>query len=154
MFSRARTPSPPSSPSSSSSGSSGSSGSATPHRRQHILVLGGTSFLGRAVVVEALAAGHRITLFNRGITNPGLFHGVEARVGDRASDVSALAHGRWDAVVDVAAYHSDEVRRSVDVLADRVDHYVFVSTLSVYADHRTTESQTEDARLSAARQGR
>jgi 2'-hydroxyisoflavone reductase len=110
-------------------------------------VLGGTSFLGRAVVVEALAAGHHITLFNRGITNPSLFPGVERRVGDRTSDVSALAHGRWDAVIDVAAYHSDAVRRTADVLADSVDHYVFVSTLSVYADHRTTESQTEDARL-------
>ena len=137
MFSRGRTP-----PRSSSSW-------FTIHRRPpHILVLGGTSFLGRAVVVEALAAGHRITLFNRGITNPGLFPGVERRVGDRASDVSALAHGRWDAVIDVAAYHPDAVRRSTDVLADRVDHYVFVSTLSVYADHRTTESQAEDARLS------
>ena len=134
MISRGRTPS--------------SSGFTIHHRPPHILVLGGTSFLGRAVVVEALAAGHRITLFNRGITNPGLFPGVERRVGDRASDVSALAHGSWDAVIDVAAYHSDVVRRSIDVLADRVDHYVFVSTLSVYADHRTTESQTEDARLS------
>lgn len=110
-----------------------------------LLVLGGTAFVGRAVVAEALARGHRVTLFNRGITNPHLFPGAEKLRGDRAEDVSALADRTWDAVIDVAAYDPDVVRRSVEVLAGQVGRYVFVSTLSVYADHSTTDGQREEA---------
>jgi 2'-hydroxyisoflavone reductase len=110
-----------------------------------ILVLGGTRFLGRAVVAEALSLGHRVTLFNRGFTNPDLFPEAEKLRGDRAGDLSALANRTWDAVIDVAAYDPDVVRRSIEVLGDHVDRYVFVSTLSVYAGHGTTDSQQEDA---------
>jgi 2'-hydroxyisoflavone reductase len=118
---------------------------ATNGAPRHILVLGGTAFVGRAVVAEALTSGHRVTLFNRGMTNRDLFPGAEKLRGDRASDLSALAHRSWDAVIDVAAYHRDVVRRSVKVLGEQVRRYVFVSTLSVYADHSTTDSQREDA---------
>src|SRR5438067_977063 len=104
-----------------------------------VLVLGGTSFVGRAVVAEALANGHRVTLFNRGITNPDLFPEAEKLRGDRSSDLTALAGREWDVVVDVAAYTAEVVRRSTAALADHVGHYVFVSTLSVYADHSTTD---------------
>ncbi len=55
-----------------------------------VLVLGGTKFLGRAITGAALAAGHEVTLFNRGITNPDLFPGAEHLRGDRTSDLSAL----------------------------------------------------------------
>ena len=120
---------------------------ATSGAPRHILVLGGTAFVGRAVVAEALTSGHRVTLFNRGITNPDLFPEAEKLRGDRASDLSALAHRTWDAVIDVAAYHEDVVRSSVEVLADQVSRYVFVSTLSVCADHSTTDGQREDARV-------
>ena len=113
----------------------------------HILVLGGTRFVGRAVAIEALTSGHRVTLFNRGITNPHLFPEAEKLRGDRATDLSALAGRTWDAVIDVAGYHPDVVRRSVEVLGDHVGRYVFVSTLSVYSDHSTTHSQHEDAAL-------
>jgi 2'-hydroxyisoflavone reductase len=112
---------------------------------RRVLVLGGTAFVGRAVVGEALAAGHRVTLFNRGITNPDLFPQVEKLRGDRAADLSPLADRTWDAVIDVAAYHQDVVRRSVEVLAEQVERYLFVSTLSVYVDHSTTDGQREGA---------
>ncbi|MFF7632915.1 NAD-dependent epimerase/dehydratase family protein [Kitasatospora sp. NPDC008050] len=81
-----------------------------------LLVLGGTRFLGRAVVEAALADGHQVTLFNRGRTNPGLFPGVETVIGDRTGDLSALSHRRWDAVVDVAGYDPQVVGLSVDAL--------------------------------------
>ncbi|MEU3495626.1 NAD-dependent epimerase/dehydratase family protein [Kitasatospora cineracea] len=114
-----------------------------------LLVLGGTRFVGRALVEAALAAGHRVTLFNRGRTAPGLFPaaatGVETVLGDRTADLSALAGRRWDAVVDVAGYHPEVVRRAVDALRGRAGRYVFVSSLSVLADQATV--QDEDGRL-------
>lgn len=114
---------------------------------RHVLVLGGTAFVGRAVVAEARACGHGVSLFNRGITNPNLFPETEKLRGDRTSDLSALAHRTWDAVIDVAAYHPDVVRRSVAMLSQSVGRYVFVSTLSVYADHSTSDGQREGAPL-------
>lgn len=111
----------------------------------HMLVLGGTRFVGRAIVDAALAAGHEVTLFNRGLTNPDLYPQLETVVGDRATDLSAL-HGRsFDAVIDVAGYTPEVVDRSARALADNVDRYVFVSTVSVYADHSVR--QVEGAEL-------
>jgi 2'-hydroxyisoflavone reductase len=124
--------------------SSMSSDAIAPGTSRRTLVLGGTAFVGRAVVQEALRRGHRVTMFNRGVTNPALFPGVERLHGDRYSDVSALADRDWDAVIDIAAYHPEAVERSVGMLRDHVDRYVFVSTLSVYASHDTTDAQRED----------
>ncbi len=99
-----------------------------------ILVLGGTKFLGRAAVDAALERGHDVTLFNRGETNPELFPEVEKIRGDRTEDVSALEGRRWDAVVDPSAYFPHVVRRSAETLERSVGRYLFVSSVSVYAD--------------------
>ncbi|SNY28528.1 NAD-dependent epimerase/dehydratase family protein [Paractinoplanes atraurantiacus] len=100
----------------------------------HLLVLGGTRFAGRAVVEAALAAGHDVTLFHRGLTNPGLFPQAESVFGDRTADLAALAGRSFDAVLDVAGYHPDVVAKSVGALAGRTARYVFISSASVYAD--------------------
>jgi 2'-hydroxyisoflavone reductase len=112
-----------------------------------ILVLGGTRFAGRAIVEAALGRGDAVTMFNRGITNRGLFPGVETVIGDRSEDLYALGRREFDAVVDVACYDPATARLSADALKDRVGRYVFVSTVSVYASAATTESQLEDAPL-------
>ena len=97
-----------------------------------LLVLGGTKFLGRAVVDAALERGHEVTLFNRGQTNPELYPDVERLRGDRDGDLSALEGRSWDAVVDPSAYVPRVVRASAELLAPSVGHYVFVSSISVY----------------------
>ena len=102
-----------------------------------ILILGGTKFLGRAVVEAALDRGHELTLFNRGETNPELFPETEKLRGDRTSDLSALEGRSWDAVVDVAGYVPGVVRRSAELLRDS-GRYVFVSSISVYANFDET----------------
>lgn len=99
-----------------------------------ILVLGGTLFVGRHVVEAALARGHEVTLLNRGRTNPGLFPEAEKLRGDRDGDLSALGRRRWDTAIDVSARLPRWVRTTAELLADSVEHYTFVSTLSVYAD--------------------
>jgi 2'-hydroxyisoflavone reductase len=100
-----------------------------------LLILGGTLYLGRHLVEAALARGHRVTLFNRGRTNPDLFPEVERITGDRDHDLGALGNREWDAVVDTCGYLPKTVRASAAALANRVGHYAFVSTISVYADN-------------------
>ncbi|MCW5852522.1 MAG: SDR family oxidoreductase [Anaerolineae bacterium] len=99
-----------------------------------LLILGGTVFLGRALVEAALAAGHQVTLFNRGQHNPEWFPSVEKLRGDRNGQLDALAGRRWDAVIDTCGYVPRIVRLSAEALADKVDHYTFISTISVYKD--------------------
>lgn len=101
-----------------------------------LLVLGGTSFVGRHLVQQALDHGHQVTLLHRGVTNPGLFAQADHRRGDRAvGDYGALTHGVWDATVDVTAYLPRHVEQVLDALDGRQGHYVLVSSVSAY-DHR------------------
>jgi len=122
----------------------------------NLLVLGGTRFLGRHLVDAACAAGHRVTLFNRGRTAPGLFADVGQLRGDRDGELAALGVARWDAVIDMCGYVPRVVQQSVERLSTRVDRYLFVSSVSVYADFsragivedapvlRLTDPNTED----------
>src|SRR5687768_8514278 len=99
-----------------------------------LLMIGGTKFVGRAYVDEALKRGHDLTLFTRGQTNPDVFPRAGHLVGDRESDLSALEGRTWDAVVDTCGYDPDVVRRSAELLKTAVGHYTFISSISVYAD--------------------
>jgi 2'-hydroxyisoflavone reductase len=100
----------------------------------YLLILGGTGFLGRHLVEAALGDGHRVTLFNRGLSGPDLFPEVETIQGDRDGDLSVLQGRRWDAAIDTCGYVPRLVRASAGLLADAVDHYAFVSNISVYSD--------------------
>jgi 2'-hydroxyisoflavone reductase len=109
------------------------------------LILGGTGFLGPALVAAARARGHTLTLFNRGKTNPGRFPDLEQLHGDRDGHLQALAHRKWDAVIDDCGYVPRLVHDSARLLAPNVGQYLFVSTISVYAD--TSKPVDEDAPL-------
>ncbi len=98
-----------------------------------LLILGGTVFVGRHIVEAARARGHEVTLFHRGLSNPGAFPGVEHLRGDRHTDLSALAGRTWDAVVDTCGYLPRVVRASARMLAGQVHQYTFVSSGAVYA---------------------
>jgi 2'-hydroxyisoflavone reductase len=106
-----------------------------------LLVVGGTKFLGRATVEDALARGHEVTLFNRGETNPDLFPEAEHLRGDREHDLSALEGRSWDTVIDPSGYVPHVVRASAELLADAVEHYLFVSSISAYADQSGRNSE-------------
>jgi 2'-hydroxyisoflavone reductase len=98
-----------------------------------ILLLGGPKFLGRAVIDAALGAGHEVTLFNRGTTGTDLYPELERIVGDRDGGLDGLRGREWDAAVDTSGYLPRLVAASATLLADAVGHYVFVSSISVYA---------------------
>jgi 2'-hydroxyisoflavone reductase len=110
---------------------------AAPPSKKTILVLGGTNFIGPHIVTAALARGHTVTLFNRGKTHPGLFPGVEKLRGDRDGHLEALANRKWDAVVDPSGFVPRLVKASAELLAPNVKHYIFISTISVYAKQDT-----------------
>lgn len=98
-----------------------------------LLVLGGTEFVGRAVVAAALSRGWDVTVFNRGRNDAPA--GVHQLVGDRTAPdgLSALTEGAWDVVVDTWSADPWVVRDAANLLADRVGHHVLVSSRSVYA---------------------
>src|SRR5262245_61383889 len=96
-----------------------------------ILILGGTIFLGRHLIDAALARGHDVTTFNRGQHNPDLYPEIEKLRGDRSRDLAALNGRRWDVVIDTCGYVPGVVRKSAELLADAVEHYTFISSVSV-----------------------
>jgi 2'-hydroxyisoflavone reductase len=116
-----------------------------------LLVLGGTKFLGRATVEAALQKGHEVTLFNRGQTNPELFPEAEKLRGDRETDLSSLAGRTWDAVVDTSAYVPQQARASAQALTDAAGYYLFISSVSVYAD--LSQPVDEDSSLDELHKG-
>jgi 2'-hydroxyisoflavone reductase len=99
-----------------------------------LLVLGGTRFLRRHLVEAALARKDEVTLLNRGRTAPALFAEVERLAGDREGDLALLCGRSWDAVIDTCGDLPRVVRRSAQRLRDAVGRYLFVSSVSVYAD--------------------
>ncbi|NIL94821.1 MAG: NAD-dependent epimerase/dehydratase family protein [Woeseiaceae bacterium] len=108
----------------------------SPGRPLDILILGGTGFIGPHMVREALRRGHSVTLFNRGRTNIALFPDLETIKGDRNNGLDGLRGRRWDAVIDNSGYVPRHVRDSAGLLAPSVSHYLFVSTVSVYASFK------------------
>ena len=99
-----------------------------------LLVIGGTQFVGRAVIEDAVARGHEVTVFHRGTTEPADLPPVTHVHGDRNGGLGALSGGTWDLALDTCAYVPRQVREVVDTLSDAVGHFGFVSTLSVYPD--------------------
>jgi nucleoside-diphosphate-sugar epimerase len=101
-----------------------------------LLVLGGSGFVGRAVVSEGLARGWSVTTFNRGRAHGApLPAEVRRLVGDRLEPAALrpLAERRWDIVVDTWSGAPRAVRDSARALAAQADRYVYVSSESVYA---------------------
>lgn len=112
-----------------------------------LLVLGGTAFVGRAVVAAALRRGWTVTTFTRGITGPAPA-GVEAITGDRTDprDLDRLTGREWDLVIDTWRYDAAAVEASTRLLANAVGRYAYVSSLAVY-EWPPPETFTEDAPL-------
>jgi 2'-hydroxyisoflavone reductase len=104
-----------------------------------ILILGGTGFTGPYQVRYALSRGHKVTTFNRGKTHPGeLPAEVEQLVGDRNGKLDALKNRQWDVVIDNPTTLPAWVRDAAQILKGNVERYVFISTISVYGEVKTS----------------
>jgi 2'-hydroxyisoflavone reductase len=113
-----------------------------------LLVLGGTRFLGRAIVDEAISRGYDVTTFSRGLSGHPR-PGAEMLHGDRTSfeDLLQLAERNWDAVIDTSTIAPVHVSASAQLLAGQVGHYTYVSTISVYRDQPQEPATEESAVL-------
>ncbi|MFJ9561569.1 NAD-dependent epimerase/dehydratase family protein [Streptomyces fuscichromogenes] len=113
-----------------------------------LLVLGGTEFVGRAVVEAALGRGWEVTVFHRGSRRPP--PGVRSLLGDRTAPggLAALADGagEWDAVLDTWSAAPRAVQETARLLRGRAGRYTYVSSCSVYAWPRPA-GYTEEAPL-------
>lgn len=103
-----------------------------------LLLIGGTSFVGRHMAEEALRRGWSVTLFHRGRTREGGLEGAENVIGDRLADLSMLQGRTWDYLIDTSAYFPRAVDLLGEILAGATRHQVFISTISVYADPNAT----------------
>lgn len=122
-----------------------------PARPVRILILGGTGFIGPHQVRYAVSRGHQVTVFNRGKTNPGSVPaGVERLEGDRNGKLDALKGRVWDAVIDNPSTLPRWVRDAAQLLKDSVAHYLFISTISVYADNSKPNMDESDATVTLA----
>src|SRR5580658_685635 len=114
-----------------------------PEKKLRILILGGTGFIGPPEVRYALARGHSVTLFNRGreqIAWPGL---VEELLGDRnTGDLKSLEGREWDVCIDNPTTLPAWVRDAGRVLAGKVRQYIFISTVSAYAQNDKPEDES------------
>lgn len=99
-----------------------------------VLILGGTGFIGPHFISVLNDAGHRLTLFNRGRRQARGIAGVETLTGDRNGQVDALRGREWDVVIDNSGYTPRQVRLTTDLLNGHVQHYIFISSISAYAD--------------------
>lgn len=99
-----------------------------------ILIIGGTKFLGRHLIAAAQAGNHQITLFHRGKHPSDGIENVEEIYGDRNNDLDKLKNQNWDACIDTCGYLPQTVKASVQALKNSVGQYVFISSISAYAD--------------------
>jgi 2'-hydroxyisoflavone reductase len=99
-----------------------------------ILIIGGTKFLGRRLVEAAQARNHDVTIFHRGKHKLDNLENVEEIFGDRNDDLDKLKNRSWDVCVDTCGYLPQTVRASAERLKDSVAQYVFISSISAYAD--------------------
>ena len=108
-------------------------------------MLGGTLFLGPALVETTVADGHTVTLFNRGVTNPGLFPYLEKLRGFRSNDpgdqdLSSLGRRHFDAIVDVWPNDPAIVASAAEFLKDRAPHHLYVSSVAAYDSKEFTKA--------------
>lgn len=111
-----------------------------------VLILGGSGIISNAVARQAAAAGHRLTLLNRGRTRstgrppaPSGARQLLVDVRDRGAVLEALAGESFDVVVTFLGFVPEHVQQDIEIFAGRTQQYIFISSASAY--------QTPPARL-------
>jgi len=112
-----------------------------------VLIIGGTKFVGRALVEDAVRRQHEVTIFHRGRVEPDDLPAVEHVHGDRHRDLELLSGSSWDALVDTHAYFPGDVREIAAALGDVVGHYTLVSSNSVHPEDLPASPNEESPTL-------
>ena len=100
----------------------------------NVLVIGGSSFVGRGISLALHERGHRVTVFNRGETPTDLPPDITRLVGDRRRDLSAVGNLSFDATIDAIAYQRRDVELLHEAMGERAGYYLQISSISAYQD--------------------
>ncbi|MFC2041733.1 NAD-dependent epimerase/dehydratase family protein [Chloroflexota bacterium] len=98
--------------------------------------MGGTRFVGLRLVRLLASEGHDITLLNRGKTEAQLPQRLRRLYADRRNPStveSALEGKSFEVVFDMTGYQVVNLEPVVEILNNKVNHYIFQSTCGVYA---------------------
>lgn len=120
-----------------------------------VLVLGGRNYVGPHLAWAALEAGHEVTLFNRGFTNPHMFPHLEHLRGNRypqrGAGLASLGKRReWDLVLDTWQAAPACVDDSARLLADRAARYIYISSIAVFGGYRKAGLNENSATVDGA----
>jgi len=110
-----------------------------------ILLIGGTRFLGPAIVADLAARGHEVTVLNRGTrpNPPGAARAIQCDKSDREAFARALTQERWDAVVDTVLDDAD-LEFAIERLRGRVVRFIHTGSIGVYAPCRRVPARESD----------
>jgi len=101
--------------------------------KDKVLILGGTGFVGRILTENLLKLNYKITLFNRGKRNPGIFPEAKCLFGNRETDdINQISSGGWDVVLDFSCMQPDNLDHILSLLEGKIERYIFISTANVY----------------------
>src|SRR6185369_15116615 len=116
-----------------------------------VLFIGGTGIISSACAPRAVAAGHEVTLLNRGASTkrpvPADVELLRADVRDPASVRAAVGDREFDVVVDFVAFTPEHVQSDVDIFTGRTGQYVFISSASAYQKPPSRVPVTESTPL-------
>lgn len=122
----------------------------------HVLVIGGTGTISRAIVQSLLRRGHEVTVFNRGQRSDQPPPEVRVIHGDRRNRPAfeeALQHHEFDAAIDMISFNADDAASALRALRGRVGHFIHCSTVMTYGPPFTALFQDETAPLNGQHDG-
>lgn len=114
-----------------------------------VLFIGGTGQISLPCVERSVAAGHDVSVLNRGVTDVSLPESVKQIVGDTSdgSLYNALPDGNFDVVCQFRAFDPKEVARDIEMFSGKVGQYIFISSASAYLKPATDYLITEETPL-------
>ncbi len=99
----------------------------------NVLFVGGTGQISYPCVADAVARGHKVSVYNRGKRPDALPPGVTSIVGDLAGpEYADLAKSKFDVVCQFIAFTPDQVARDIEIFSGNCGQYIFISSASVY----------------------
>ncbi len=100
-----------------------------------VLIMGGSIFIGKAIAEKFISLGDTVYILNRG--NHTCPEGAIQLLADR-NDVENLSKllkdYTFDVVVDCSAYELSQTKLLFDILKDKVNHFIHISSAAVYSD--------------------
>ena len=110
----------------------------------NILILGGTRLFGKVLVRNLIERGHNVTIATRGLTQDSYGDLVTRIIIDRENKKSiekALEGKYFDIIYDNLCYSPNSARDLCDVIEDKTDRYIIISSWAVYKFNKNIKEE-------------